>query len=147
MTFNWGHKLTLGFCLFAGMMTYLVYQSMHTRYDLVSKEYYKEELQYQQIIDGTQRAALLSTPVTITQADTIFILRLPPEMKQQIVSGNVLFYCAGDAQKDRNLSLQPDEDAAQYINVSQFLPGNYTVKVRWQANGQQYYSELFTTIH
>src|SRR5205809_3782593 len=80
MTLNWGHKLILGFLVFAGMMIYLVYQSMDTRYDLVSKEYYNDELKYQQVIDGTNRANGLSSQVTVAQTGNDIIIRLPGEM-------------------------------------------------------------------
>lgn len=147
MTFNWGHKLTLGFVAFAGMMVFLVYQSMQTRYDLVSKEYYKDELQYQQVIDGTRRAHQLSSAVSAVQTDSAFIIRFPAEMKQQPVTGSAWFYCADDAQKDRKMNLQLNEDGLQYVDRRLLLPGNYTIKLRWELNDQQYYSELYTTIH
>src|SRR5688572_23798846 len=94
MTLNWGHKLIGVFLVFAGMMSWLVYQSVTTRFDLVSKEYYKDELQYQQVIDGTNRANQLGNKVTVEQSGNHIILRLPNEMKQRSVTGSILFYCA-----------------------------------------------------
>ena len=147
MTLNWGHKLMLGFFLFAGMIAYLVYQSMHTRYDLVSKEYYKDELQYQQIIDGTNQANRLSSRPAVSQTDNTIVIRLPHEMKQATVTGNIWFYCADNAQKDKKLPLQVNTDAVQTINSRQFSSGNYTVKINWEANGVKYYAETPVTIN
>lgn len=146
MTFNWGHKLTLGYLAFAGMILYLVFQSVHTKYDLVSKEYYKDELQYQQIIDGANRANQLSQKLSVVQTDKNIEIRLPNEMKQTTVSGSIWFYCADNAQKDIRLPLQVNTDAIQHINSQSFMPGNYTAKIRWESNGQQYYAEQFITI-
>ena len=146
MTFNWGHKLTLGFVAFAGMIIYMVFQSVQTKYDLVSKEYYKDELQYQQIIDGASRANQLSQQVSIVQTNDDIIIRLPDEMKNTQVTGNILFYSADNAQKDIRLSLQVNNDARQQISSRPFIPGNYTAKVRWESGGKQYYSEQFITI-
>jgi hypothetical protein len=146
MTLNWGHKLMLGFLVFAGMMFYLVYQSMHTRYDLVSKEYYKDELKYQQVIDGTNRANGLSSQVTVAQTGNDIIIRLPNEMKNTVVTGNMLFYCADNAQKDKTMALRVNADAIQTIHCNQFIPGNYTVKISWESNRRQYYSEVHITI-
>ncbi len=83
MTFNWGHKLTLGFVAFAGMIVYMVVQSMHTRYDLVSNEYYKDELQYQQVIDGASRANMLGSRTTVTQQNNEVIIQLPAECSKK----------------------------------------------------------------
>lgn len=146
MTFNWGHKVMLGFTAFAGMMIYLVFQSMHTRYDLVSKEYYKDELQYQQVIDGANRANHLSSKTTVTQQEGNIIIQLPNEMKQATVTGTVLFYCAANAQKDKNLPLQVNSDAMQIISSRQFIPGNYTAKINWKSNNVAYYTEVPVTI-
>ena len=147
MAFNWGHKLTLGFLAFAGMMIYMVVQCMHTKYDLVSKEYYKDELKYQQVIDGESRANQLSSRATVTQADNNIVVQLPNEMQQKTVTGSMLFYSADNAQKDRTLALQVNGQAVQTINSRTFLPGNYTVKIKWESNGADYYSEIPVTIH
>jgi hypothetical protein len=147
MTLNWGHKVMLGFFAFAGMIAYLVFQSMHTKYDLVSKEYYKDELQYQQVIDGTQQANRLSSHPVVSQADNTLIIRLPGEMKQATVTGNIWFYCADNAQKDKKIPLQVNTDAIQSIDSRQFIPGNYTAKINWEANGVKYYAETPITIN
>jgi hypothetical protein len=147
MTFNWGHKLTIGFMAFATMIIYLVVQSMHTKYDLVSKEYYKEELNYQQVIDGTSRANQLSSRATVTQTNDQLIIELPAEMKQKAITGSLLFYSADNAQKDKTIPLQVDGNGMQTIDSRAFIPGNYTAKIRWESNGEQYYTEVAVTIH
>lgn len=146
MTFNWGHKLTLGFIAFAGMILYLVIQSMNTRYDLVSKEYYKDELQYQQVIDGVNRANQLSETVSVVQTDKHIVIQLPGEMKQTTVTGSLWFYCADNARKDFKMPLQVNAEAMQSIDSRSFMPGKYTVKIHWESNGQRYYTEQFITI-
>lgn len=147
MTLNWGHKLMLVFLVFVGMMSYLVYRCIKTNYDLVSTEYYKEELSYQQVIDGTSRANKLGNKLGISQSGHEIKLQLPAEIQPATVNGTVLFYYAADAKRDRQIVLHPDAQGAQLINSSRFFPGSYTVKVKWESKGQQYYSEEIVTIH
>ena len=147
MTFNWGHKLTLGFIAFAGMIIYMVVQSMNTRYELVSNEYYKDELQYQQVIDGTSRANQLSSKASVTQQNDELVIQLPPEMQQKTITGSLWFYNATDSKKDKKMALQVNDHAAQAIDSRQFLPGNYTAKISWASNNETYYSEVPVTIH
>lgn len=147
MTFNWGHKLTLGFMAFAGMIVYMVVQSMNTRYELVSNEYYKDELQYQQVIDGASRANQLSSKATVTQQNDELIIQLPAEMQQQTITGSLWLYNATDSKKDKKMALQMNDHAAQTINSKLFIPGNYTAKLSWASNGETYYSEVPVTIH
>jgi len=146
MTFNWGHKLTLGFLAFAGMIVYMVVQSMHTHYDLVSKEYYKEELQYQQIIDGAARANRLGSHAAITENAGRLTVQLPAEMQQKEITGTLWFYCADNSEKDKKMALQVNEDAVQTIDSRALIPGRYTVKIRWQTNGDLYYTEVPVSI-
>jgi hypothetical protein len=147
MTLNWGHKVTIGFTAFAGMIVYLVVQCMNTHYDLVSKEYYKDELQYQQVIDETSRANQLSSRATVSQTNDQLIVQLPAEMQQQPVTGIILFYSIDNSQKDKQVALQLNGHAAQTIDSHAFIPGNYTAKIRWSSNKEQYYTEVPVTIH
>lgn len=147
MTFNWGHKLTLGFIAFAGMIVYMAVQSMNTRYELVSNEYYKDELQYQQVIDGASRANQLSSKATVTQQNDELVIQLPAEMQQKTITGSLWFYNATDSKKDKKMALQVNDHGTQIIDRRLFLRGNYTVKLSWESNGETYYSEVPVTIH
>lgn len=147
MTFNWGHKLILVFVAFAAMMITLAYKSMHTNYELVSKEYYKDELAYQKIIDGSNKANALSAQAVIKQEDGNVLIQLPSEMKAVTVKGDILFYCAADSRKDRKIEMNMNSDAVQVISSKKIEPGTYTAKISWNSNGQFYYAEETVTIH
>lgn len=143
---NWGHRLTLVFVVFSLGMSYLAYRSMRINTDLVTKEYYKEELRYQDIIDGTKSANALSTGVQISQQHEMIAIQLPGEMKNEKVSGNIWFYCASDAGKDRHIAIRLNADASQLIDRKLFMPGSYTVKFDWRSNDKHYHSEEPFTI-
>lgn len=147
MKFTWGHALIIVFVAFGGMIAYLVYGSMKTNYDLVSKEYYKDELAYQSVIDGKHRAEALSSSVKFSQANDSLTIHFPEEMKNGSIKGTALFYYAPDAARDRKLPLEASGTNELKINSRSFLPGNYTAKISWESDGQQYYSEQFIQIH
>lgn len=138
---NWGYKLFFTFLVFAGLMSYLVYRAVNTDFQLVEKEYYKSELRYQEVIDGTNRVNDLSSPVTLVSNKEIITLQLPGEISNDKVEGNIWFYCAYDAARDKKIVLNPDASGRQLIPVSELLPGNYIAKIQWQQEGKQYYSE------
>ena len=143
---NWGNKLLVTFIVFGLGMFYLVYRSMRTNYDLVEKDYYKNELRYQQVIDATARTNGLTAPVSMEQTSEGVQLQLPPEMKNKTVTGDIWFYCAYDAARDRKLPLQTDTGARQLIPLTAVKPGNYTVKINWTESGKSYYAEKTMTI-
>lgn len=141
MTLNWGHKLTIIICLFAGMMLVLVYKSTQTNFDLVTKEYYKDELKYQEVIDGTNRANSLASKASVTRSGEQVNIQLPEELKGLPVSGTAWFYCAADAKRDIKVALAVNSNGLQQIDGRRLLPGRYTVKLNYTAANQQYYSE------
>jgi FixH len=143
---NWGNKLLLTFIVFGAGMFYLVYRSVSTNYDLVEKDYYKSELRYQQVIDGTNLANQLSSSVKIEQTGAGISLALPSEMKNQAISGEILFYCAYDQKKDKKFSLQLNPEGTQLFQPSLVHPGNYTVKINWNAEGKSYFAEKSLTV-
>jgi hypothetical protein len=147
MTFNWGHKLILVFILFGSMISYLVYRSVTTNFDLVSKEYYKEELAYQQVIDGTRRASLLTSKVTITRQSDSVVISFPQEMKTGSIKGMAWFYYAPDERRDRRLQLEATGGNEIKFSSSLFIPGNYTAKISWENEGLHYYTEQSVNIH
>jgi|SRR5436190_14238014 len=143
---NWGNRLLITFIIFGAGIIYLVYRSMHTNFELVEKDYYKTELRYQQIIDGTNRANALSSPVILKQDNNSILLQLPGEMKNKEVTGDILFYCAYDEKKDKTFSLNVNNDGIQSFNENLVGPGSYTVKINWINEGKNYYTEKKLTI-
>lgn len=143
---NWGNKLLITFIIFGAGIFYLVYRSMHTNFELVEKDYYKSELNYQQVIDGSNRANALLTPLILEQKEKYILLQLPAEMKNKETTGEIFFYCAYDEKKDKKFILNPDDEGAQVFQPGIITPGNYTVKINWSNEGKNYYTEKKLTI-
>jgi len=143
---NWGQKLILVFAVFAIGMGYLVFRCTQVNTELVTKEYYKDELRYQDVIDGTKTANALGDRVHLMQQDEMITVQLPGEMKNEIITGNIWFYCAADAKKDRRITIDANSEAIQRIDKKIFLPGSYTVKFDWTSNSKHYYAEQPLTI-
>jgi len=119
---------------------------MQTPVDLVASEYYKDELSYQQVIDARQRAERLSGSVDLRQEGAGLTLYMPKEMEHEELTGSIQLYCPSDAGKDRRFVLHVDDAGRQNIDMDQVKPGRYTVRVRWEGRGEQYYVEEPLTI-
>lgn len=146
MTINWGHKITIVLILFGVLMTTLVYKSIQTDYQLVSKDYYKDELKYQQVIDGSNNATTLSSQLKILQNEKGITISFPAEMKNKTITGEYWFYCSYEDDNDRRLEINTGADAMQLIPVEQLAAATYTVKTSWKANGITYYNEQLFTV-
>jgi hypothetical protein len=124
----------------------MVYQCVHTPVNLVTAEYYKDEIAYQKVIDGTKNADNLGQPVSFQQSDTAIIIQLPAAMQGETVKGTVLFYCASNAAKDKKFTLQTNGNTSQRINNTSVLPGNYMVKTEWWKGNRYYYNQQPVTV-
>lgn len=143
---SWGNKLLITFVVFGSGMIFLVYRCMKTEFELVDKDYYKNELAYQQVIDATQRTGKLSSPARFTQSESGLQLQLPPEMKGRSITGDILFYCAYDSHKDKRVSLALNGSAFQQFDQPLLAPGTYVAKLSWSDGPEQYYFETPLTI-
>jgi hypothetical protein len=138
---SWGNKLLIAFVVFGSGMIFLVYRCMHTEFELVEKDYYKNELAYQQVIDAAQRTGRLSTGAVFTQTANGLQLQLPAEMKGLMIEGSVWFYCPYDSRKDKRIPLDADSSAFQQFGSGALSPGNYVAKLSWHTGRDQYYYE------
>ena len=139
---NFGNKLLLVFAAFAGLLSYMTYRCFAVPVDLVSTEYYKDEISYQDIIDGTKNANALNGKTSVEANGKDVVVQLPTEMKGHLVKGTILFYSPSQRENDRHVTLATDNDAKQLIDVKTLIKGNYTVKIDWKENSNHYYAEL-----
>jgi hypothetical protein len=137
---NWGNKLVLVFVVFGLFIGYLVYRAVTTKYDLVSKDYYKDELRYQDKIDRIKNAAKISEVIVEQDADAV-IIQLPKEQKGFAVSGDVFFYCITDDRNDYHTALQVDSTNKQIFLKKSLQKAAYDIKINWQIGKELYYFE------
>lgn len=143
---NWGNKLIIVFVLFGGFILYMVYKSLHVQVDLVSKDYYKDELVYQDVIDGRNNVEALKSKASISQNNDNVVIQLPEEMSGKKTEGQVWFYSPDNAKKDAQFDLQTNSSAQQLIDKKKLHAGNYTVKISWTESNKKYYIEQALTI-
>jgi hypothetical protein len=59
MHISWGIKIAMLYCGFVALIIIMVSMAMNQKIDLVSKDYYEQELNYQKKIDKTNRSHAL----------------------------------------------------------------------------------------
>jgi hypothetical protein len=143
---NWGNKLILVFIAFAGLMGTLIYQCMQTNFELVSKDYYTEELRYQDKIDGMNNANKISD-VTITEGVEQVSIQLPKELDGKAVEGQAWFYCVTNASNDRKLPIELNDEGLFIIEKAALAKASYTVKLTWQVGEEKYHTEKFLELN
>lgn len=143
---TWGNKLLLVFAAFALLMCTLVYKCMHQNFELVTKDYYTDELRYQDKIDAMNNANKISS-VVIDQNNDKVSIQLPKEIKGLATSGQLWFYCPVNSVNDRKIPLQVNDEGVMLIDKSKIARSNYQVKLNWQIGKEQYYTEKSLTVN
>lgn len=140
MKLNWGYKIAAMYLLFVAGIMYLVVMSSREKVDLVTADYYAQELKYQERIDEETRAAALSAPVSISLEGQTLVISFPQEFRDKNISGSVLVYCPSNKEMDITSTLSPADNTAR-ISIPDKNNGMHEVQVSWQANGVTYYAE------
>ncbi|MDQ2769688.1 MAG: FixH family protein [Bacteroidota bacterium] len=139
----WPYAIVAVFVLFAIYIGSMVYHAMQTDVNLVSADYYQQELVHQQRIDAETRAAALPTPVQIRHEPTRqrLTLQLPTALAGQAIAGQVHFFRPSNQNLDFTVPLRPAPDLQQSINTSKMALGFWRVQVEFTAGGQAYFIE------
>ena len=140
MKFNWGWGIAILYCGFATIIAVLVIGSTRQRCDLVSNDYYGEEIAFQKVIDGSKNQSTLSSAIAIHANQSAVTIDFPPDFKDKTIQGDVLFYCAGNSDWDHTYKITPEALTMQ-IDRKALHNTKYTVKIKCVVNGQNFYQE------
>ena len=144
----WPYAIIATFVLFATYIGSMVQQAMRTNVELVSPDYYKQELAFQQRMETVARTAALPSPVLVRYdgAAQRLTLQLPATLAGQAVQGQVRFFRPSEQKLDFALPLRPTTSLEQRINTSKMRPGYWRVRLDFTAGGQAYFVDQELTI-
>jgi hypothetical protein len=141
----WG-LITVFALFFCGTVTLVVITSLQNE-DLVSNNYYEQELRYQGRVDSIGRTRQLAVQATARYdaATRRIIVTLPPEHAGKNATGSIELYRPNDASLDQSLALSVDQHGVQALDASALKPGLWKVRVDWRVDGCDYYVDQKVT--
>lgn len=140
MKLNWGAKIAILYSSFVVMMITLVIASTHQKFELVSDDYYKQEISYQEVIDATNNQAALSSPVLLDLTDNFVTLTFPQEFDGQKISGTVQFYSPITADYDKQWPISVSKNK-MFVEKQALSKTAYKVKITYSVDQKSYYQE------
>lgn len=140
MKMNWGLKIILAYGTFVAGIMYMVYMSSQQNRDLVSENYYADELAYQKVIDQSSNTASLQSNVEVSTSDHTLEIVFPKAFEHTTIEANWLLYYAADESKDLKGNFNTSA-LNQSIELPKNARGNYLLKLNWKANNAEYYFE------
>ena len=115
--------------------------SNHNTFGLVEANYYQKGLTYQSQIDRETRTNQLAQNVNIDNDKKGVVLQFPSIFSPEEISGKVKFIRPSNPNKDFNAQINLDEEGRQNISSPKLLQGAWIVKIDWNNQQEEYYSE------
>jgi nitrogen fixation protein FixH len=136
----WPYAIAGYFVVFISFLVVFISWAVKQDMDLVRPDYYAEEILHQRRIDTVNRTRAFAKEIAVAyDANTKAIqLRVPAQHARSEFTGKVHLYRPSDAQLDRNLTLQPNQDGAQAIDGRTLRPGLWKVRLEWKADGEDF---------
>lgn len=140
MKINWGTGIVIALVLFAAMLTYYMIRGAQNPSDLVTEDYYEQEIKYQDRIDYIKNAQELGALQVEKEAGQLRIT-FPVGFNNSDASGKIHFYRPNNAAIDFEVPLKLDANNEQIFDVSKVVQGRWVLKTQLQASGKNYYWE------
>lgn len=136
--FHWGHGVIIYFSAFVIFMVVMVVMASKQDFDLVTDDYYAQEIAYQKDIDARHNNAALAQPATISldEKAKILAVHIPIEVAPQ--EGEIYLFRPSGTALDKKYRLEVDAEGGQFIDVSGITKGAYDVHMTWASGGVQY---------
>lgn len=138
---NWGYKILTVILLFIIGMGTMVSIAMKQKNEMIDEHYYVKELQHQGQIDAENNLNALDEILSIEQDNEVLKVNIPDASNGSISNGSIVFLRSSDQSKDRKFVLKPNGDGVQLIDKSNFIKGQYKVRISWKNDLKPYYYE------
>lgn len=140
MKINWGTGIVLAFIGFIAFIMYFVV-SMNTNdkydHDLVTEDYYRQELEYQKNIEKEINAKALKEQVTWEKSNEGLLIHFPKTLEPKSILGKVFLYRPSNKQFDFETPISLS-DHNLLIPDKRLLDGRWNIYIDWTYEGKAY---------
>ena len=143
---SWSIRITALYLGFVALIVTLVIISSNNKEELVSKDYYAQELRFQEKIDATNNANSLVNGISHSIDENNVIITLPTENMSSDLKGEVYFFCPSNSANDKTIPMAFDNNGKMFIQKNTLKQGAYKMKLSWSGNGKNYFKESVISI-
>lgn len=143
---NWGTRIVILYSTFVVGILFLVIKSTYQKWDLVTEDYYGEEIKYQQKIDEMSNVKALSEKPTIKVDNQKVVLAFPSSLAAKQPAGKINFYKAADKTQDFSVDIKLSPEGTQIVDVPKNYFGKYNAQLNWSAGDKKYYQDFYVYV-
>lgn len=137
---NFGSKITVLYLSFVALILTLVFMCFGQKVELVSKDYYSQELKFQDKINAINNEKSLNKSILHSINGKEIVLTIDSTLLSRDFNGTIVFFRPSDSSKDVKLKMNFN-DYKQIINGSNLTHGAYKMQLNWACNNINYFKE------
>lgn len=138
---NWGWKIAVGYSAFVLFMVYMVYLTTGVEFELVTEDYYSQELAFQGQIDKQRNAQSQGHDVEVFVESDGVALKFNNYKSGAEIGGEVAFFRPSDKTLDRRFDWKTNDKGMMFIEGDEFHRGHYIFKLDGVMDGDSFYIE------
>ena len=140
MKINWGTGIVIAFiCFISFIMYFIISMNTNSKYDhdLVTEEYYKAELGYQDEINKENNSKKLTENISYKKTPEGLLISFPSNLESDKITGNVFLYRPSNKQLDFETPISLSDNYL-LIPENRLLDGRWNIKIDWQYKETSY---------
>ena len=137
---TWPTGIVIAIISFMIFILSFVYKSIAVdkyHHELISEDYYKDELHYQEEIDKLNNAKTLESDVELTNSKEGITIEFPKNIDENKIAGTITFLRLSDEKLDFTEGIQLTAHK-QLIPSNKIVSGEWIVRIEWQNGDQEY---------
>lgn len=131
--FSWAHGIILALGLFIAFILFMifVFSNGMKNSELVSDNYYEDELAYQEVIDAKRNAAKIPLKPTYAQTREGIMITFPQSITVDDQNVDFNLFRTDDANLDLTKNVTLNAQKSFLIPKNVIFAGSYTLKLKW----------------
>lgn len=140
MRANWGTGIVIAFGLFITFILYFVFKvqgDMKYDHEMVTEEYYKKEIGYQEQLNKEQNAHDLSEKVTVETKSEGLLIAFPKSFDYSKITGKVSLYRPSSQKLDFDMPISLSSSNL-LIPKTKLVGGRWDITIDWNYENKGY---------
>ncbi|MBI9072832.1 MAG: FixH family protein [Melioribacteraceae bacterium] len=137
----WGYGIALTYIVFFIAVMAVVFFSFTKDVNLVTDDYYQEEIEYQDKINILEKTNKLNYKPIINKQKELVEIGFPDSLDYSKISGKIFFYRPSNSKNDFTIELDLSTDFTQKISTDKLTIGYWKIHLSWEYDNQNYLIE------
>lgn len=137
---NFGKKITILYLSFVALIVTMVVMCFGQKVELVSEDYYAQELKFQDKITAVNNEKALGASIQHFVNGKIITLTLDSNLAAANIEGTITFFRPSDSSKDFKVKMNFN-NGEQVIDNNTLVHGAYKLQMNWVSNNKSYFKE------